>query len=183
VLLRLIGGTALAAWIAGATSLVGEARTHETLNRQAAAAVTVRPATPVVHLTWEADVQAEGGAFRLFSGQKKSEMRLLGEVEARFGQHSYRFRQASQPAVIVDGRLQRFEIRFLTAGGSEVSLGSIIVIEENAAPATTVEVFSPQSLATLGSSPSLREHQGQMPKVRRRTLSDRGNRCPPTPPP
>jgi hypothetical protein len=183
MLLRHMGAMALAAWIAGATSLVGEARTHETLNQHAAAAVTVRPVSPVVHLRWEANVHADGCAFRLFSGRKKAEMQLLGEVEARPGQHSYRFQQESPSAITVDCRLQHYELRFLTEDGDEVSLASITVIEENVTPETAVEVSSPRSVATLGSLPSLQEHQGRMPKVRRRTLGERGNRCPPTPPP
>ncbi len=183
MLLHLMGATVLAIWIAGATSQVGEARTHDTLNRHTAATVTVRPVSPVVHLMWEANVQADGAAFRLFSGQSKAEMRLLGEVDARSGQHSYRFQQVSPSTITVDGRIQHYELRFLPEGGDEVSLASIIVIEENVAPATTVEFSSPQYLATLNSSTPLQEHQGRMPKVGARTCGDRGNKCPPTPPP
>ena len=166
--LRLMGATALAVWIAGATPLVGEARTHDTSNRPTKETLTIRPASPTHHLTWQAKVQTEGGSFRLFSGQKKAEMRLIGEIEARSGQHSYRFRQVSPSTIAVDVRIQHYELRFLPKGGDEVFLASIIVLEENASPATTVEDYSPRSLASLGSSTFQHEQQVRMPKVGRR---------------
>jgi hypothetical protein len=181
--LRLMGATALAVWIAGATPLAGEARTHDTSNRRTKETLTILPASRTHHLRWQANVQTEGGAFRLFSGQKKAEMRLIGEIEARSGQHSYRFRQVSPSTYTVDCRIHHYELRFLPEGGDEVSLASIIILEENAAPATTVEDYSPERLASLSSSTFQHEHQRRMPKVGRRPLPDSPSRHQPPPPP
>jgi len=183
VVVRLMGATALGLCIAGATPLVGEARTHDTANRQTPETVAVKPGSPVVHLTWEANVQTDGGTFKFLSGQKKTEMRLLGEIEARSGRQFYRVQQPSPLIMTGGGRIQYYELRFLPEGGDEISLASIIVIEEDVAPATTAQFFSSPIPATLGTSWLLREDQSRIPRRQRRTMDEGATLCPPEPPP
>ncbi len=183
VALRFIVAAALAACLVGSSALVGEARIHETLDSNSEAIVVVRPASPVVNLVWEADVSADGGAFRLFTGRKYSDMQFFAEVEALSGQRSYRVQQQPVVGIATDSGPRIYDLRFRGADGSEVSLASIIVMVEDLAPAVNVEVFSPRQAAVLGSSDFRQEDREWLPLERRRIRPGHWVRCPPTPPP
>lgn len=179
--LRQVVVTVSAIFVAGAMSVFGEARISGPIYPPTVEVVKERPAS--IDLSWKAHVQAEGGTFRLFSGQNKTDMRLLGEIEAQVGQHSYRFQNGWPSNLMSFGDLHHYELRFLADNGTEVILGSLLVIEENLEPATASEIFSQQGLATLVSSTTLKGNQGRVANIHSRNLFDRGNQCPPTPPP
>lgn len=183
VALRLLYAAALAVCLVGSSPLVGEARIHETLDPNSEAVVIIRTASPVVNLRWEAHVRTDGGAFRLFAGRGSVDMRFFAEVDAQSGQRLYRVQQQPVVGIANDRGPLRYDLRFRTADGSEVSLASIIVMVEDLAPVVNVEVFSTRQAAVLRSLYARQEDHEWLPSERRWTHSSHWVRCPPTPPP